>query len=217
MFLDSNNKVNWRNIFIATLIVAGIVLCGICCFDVPVSEYLRQFDCKALKIFGRMFNVKVWLVVSGIIVILFYVKKSLHEKPKLSLSDFYNKIKGSYAFWVFCSVLLASVVGLVLKFIIGRTRPIAYGMYGMPDFLPFARDSAFHSMPSGHTFGSFAGLVMIGMVWPRSRWFMWALAVAVAVSRVCVGKHWPSDVIFGAFIGIVAAVVTRAWFARRAK
>lgn len=217
MFLDENNKIDWWRVFIATLIVCGIVFCGIFCFDLPVSEYLRQFNCKTLKNLGRVFDAKVWLVVSGIIVILFYIRKSLHEKPKFSFSDFYNKIKNSYAFWVFCSVALASIVGLVLKFIIGRTRPMAYGMYGIPDFLPFARDNAFHSMPSGHTFASFAGLVMIGMIWPRARWFMWTLATIIGLSRICVGKHWPSDVIFGAFIGIVAANVVRSWFARRVK
>ena len=217
MFLDANNKVNWLRIFWAALIVVGIVLGGVYYFDVPVSEYLRQFDCVGLKRFSRIFGVKYWLLISGIIVILFYIKKSLHEKPKFSLSDFYNKIKGSYAFWVFCSVIIATGMGGVLKFIIGRIRPIAYGMYAMPNFLHFARDDAFHSMPSGHTFASFAGLVMIGMVWPRSRWFMWTLATVIGVSRICLGKHWPSDVILGAFIGIVAATVTRAWFARRTK
>jgi undecaprenyl-diphosphatase len=61
---------------------------------------------------------------------------------------------------------------------------------------------------------SFAALVTIGLLAPRAKWFTWTLAIIIGMSRVCAGMHWPSDVIFGAFIGMVAADVVYAWMAR---
>ena len=43
---------------------------------------------------------------------------------------------------------------------------------------------------------------------PQARVIWWALAALVAVSRVYVGAHWPSDVVAGALIGFAMA-----WFA----
>jgi undecaprenyl-diphosphatase len=60
-------------------------------------------------------------------------------------------------------------------------------------------------MPSGHTALSFAGLVMLGMLMPRFKWLTWTLAILIAVSRVAIGAHWPTDVLLGAFVGMVAA------------
>ena len=82
---------------------------------------------------------------------------------------------------------------------------------GMTGFFPPSTDWAFNSMPSGHTAVSFAGLVMIGMLAPKYKPLTWTLAVLIAVSRIAVGAHWPSDVLFGAFIGMVMADVVK-WY-----
>ena len=70
-------------------------------------------------------------------------------------------------------------------------------------------------MPSGHTAATFAGLVMIGMLAPKYKPLTWTLAIIVGVSRVAYGAHWPSDVILGAFIGMVAADIVKYWAFKR--
>ena len=65
-------------------------------------------------------------------------------------------------------------------------------------------------MPSGHTAVSFAGLVMLGMLFPRIKWATWTIAIIIAVSRVYIGAHWVGDVLLGAFIGMLCADLTKA-------
>lgn len=210
MFITRENKLNWLRILIGAIVTLVLVFAGIFWFDIPVFNFLRRFDCMACEYVGKIFGAKVWLIVSFIVLCVFYIRKFLHSKEKNFFSNIYGRVKNSYAFMVFASVFLASFVGIFLKVLIGRARPVFYEALNMTGFYPFARDWAFHSMPSGHTMASFAGLVMIGMLVPRAKWFTWTLAIIIGVSRVCVGAHWPSDVILGAFIGMIAADIVRA-------
>lgn len=214
MFITRENKLNWLRILVGVIVTLALVFAGIFWFDIPVFNFLRRFDCVTCEYIGEIFGTKVWLAVSFIVLCVFYIRKFLRSKEKNFFKNIYGRIKNSYAFMVFASVFLASFAGIILKVLIGRARPVFYEALGMTGFYPFARDWAFHSMPSGHTMASFAGLVMIGMLVPRAKWFTWTLAIVIGVSRVCVGEHWPSDVVLGAFIGMIAADIVRAVVAR---
>lgn len=210
-------KNKWLKIIIAFVVTCVITLCGIFGFDIPVYNFLRQFDWTGWAVISGIFSTKNWLAISLLVVVIFYVRKIIQTKSKFNIFDMYTKIRGSYAFWVFCAVCGASVFGGIFKILVGRMRPIFFEALNTTGFFPFTMDWAFHSMPSGHTFASFAGLVMIGMLAPRGRWAAWALAVIIGISRVCVGAHWPSDVIMGAFIGTVSAIITKEILSRRIK
>ncbi|WBY02965.1 phosphatase PAP2 family protein [Ramlibacter tataouinensis] len=76
------------------------------------------------------------------------------------------------------------------------------------------------AMPSGHALTAVATAVLL---WrglgprrsPASALLLAAAATLVAVSRVVVGAHWPSDVLVGAGLGLWA-VVLALWLADRA-
>jgi undecaprenyl-diphosphatase len=44
---------------------------------------------------------------------------------------------------------------------------------------------------------------------------MWAYALLIAVSRVVLTAHLPSDVVAGAVVGALGALLVRDWFAAR--
>jgi len=58
------------------------------------------------------------------------------------------------------------------------------------------------AFPSGHAAMAVAGAVAGSRMIPWSAWAWWPLALIVAVSRVYIGVHWPSDVVAGALIGL---------------
>lgn len=221
MFLTANNEIKWHKMGVVALITGVLVALGIMWLDKPLYLFLRDFDCKLWRWIDVIFDAKVWIFGALIAVIVFCVKKCvktdcsfLRCANRLNVSAFVHNflinVKTNNAFLIFCSVLSAGIVAKVLKTFIGRARPIFFEALDMTGFFPPSFEWAFNSMPSGHTTVSFAGLVMIGMLAPKYKVLTWTLAIVIGLSRVAVGAHWPSDVILGAFIGMVVADLVKA-------
>ena len=61
------------------------------------------------------------------------------------------------------------------------------------------------SFPSGHSATAFSVAHVLAHQYPQHKGLFYALAVLAAWSRVEVQAHWPSDVVAGAIIGLLAA------------
>lgn len=97
-------------------------------------------------------------------------------------------------------------VNVVLKRFFRRRRPFLSFVKARV-IGPRPRDFSF---PSGHAAAGFAGAVLLGMFLPAWAPLFYLFALAVSFSRIYLGMHYPSDVLMGAFSGIVLAVAYRA-------
>lgn len=62
-----------------------------------------------------------------------------------------------------------------------------------------------YSFPSGHTLHATLFLVMLDHYFPGVALFILPFGLSVAVSRVILGLHYPSDVVIGALLGWILA------------
>lgn len=219
MFIRQNNTLKWKWIGVATVIVAVLVLAGFLGLDKFLYQIMHRSDCNVWTqsdsfwcltaiVFDRLFSVKMWLLASFAAVVVFFVYKAIKNENDFRYA--FVKIKNSYVFYVFCSVVLAVIMTGVIKLLVGRARPLLFDALGVVEFNSWSCNDIFHSMPSGHSAASFAALVMLGMLFPRVKCLTWMLAIIIGVSRVYVGAHWPMDVLLGAFIGMICADVTKS-------
>ena len=74
----------------------------------------------------------------------------------------------------------------------------------------YARGNA--SFPSGHTIAAFSigGVLVIGSRSGAMRVIALVVACGVAAARVLAFRHWPSDVLASALIGLMAAWIAYA-------
>ena len=100
---------------------------------------------------------------------------------------------------------LAAVSANILKHIIGRPRP-KFMHAGNLDLSPIS-GSGWDSFPSGHATAACAVATVLATRFPRGRWPILAVAVAIAVSRVIRGSHYLTDVAGGAALGCVMGMV----------
>jgi membrane-associated phospholipid phosphatase len=117
--------------------------------------------------------------------------------------------------FVFFAVLVPVLAGEVIKGIVGRGRPFVGGEVHAFNSVPFAATEAYASFPSAHAITSCALAFAISALWPRARVAMAVYAVLICASRLVLLAHHPSDVIAGALIGVVGAMLVRYWFAAR--
>jgi undecaprenyl-diphosphatase len=109
---------------------------------------------------------------------------------------------------VLALVLSAGVDSLVsfIKPFFARLRPSDPSL-GLDAVLRISPQGGF-SFPSGHAADAFFIAAFIGYFFPRARWPLVIVAFLTAYSRVYCGVHFPVDIVGGALLGAVLAILS---------
>lgn len=143
--------------------------------------------------------IAIFAAASPIIVVVLLVGAWLSVRPG-SASRLRQGVAGSV---VAAGVALGA--NALISHIWARPRPSV----ARPDsvHLWFTGPSADPSFPSDHASAAFAIAIAILLVSRRFGLVMILAAGAIAFSRVAIGLHYPGDVLAGAVVGLLAALV----------
>ncbi|HEX6707283.1 MAG TPA: phosphatase PAP2 family protein [Albitalea sp.] len=108
---------------------------------------------------------------------------------------------GKCALYMVALGLVNLVFYKALKQRIARPRPYV----SCPGIRACGRSLDEFSFPSGHTMHAMAFSLVLVHYHPALAWPLWAFTLLVALSRVVLGLHYPSDVAIGAAIGWLTA------------
>lgn len=108
------------------------------------------------------------------------------------------------------ATLINGLLTTGLKLSISRDRPfVTY-----PNDITKYSKAGSHSFPSGHTSMAFSTATSISLLYPK--WYIivpaYAWACGIGYSRMYLGVHYPSDVLFGALLGSATSIGTHFLF-----
>jgi undecaprenyl-diphosphatase len=102
----------------------------------------------------------------------------------------------------FTILVLSHLAVQIVKRSVGRPRP---SCRDLSHILIVAPDR--FSFPSGHAAAAMAVALAYATTFPAFSFPLLLLAVAVGISRICLGVHYPGDVIMGQLIAIATGAV----------
>lgn len=99
--------------------------------------------------------------------------------------------------------LSGTVLYKLIKMSARRLRPCETYQALLITELPLDR----FSFPSGHTLHAVAFTIVACWYFPAWSWMLWPFTGLIAMSRLVLGLHYPSDVLAGAAIGAAVALL----------
>ncbi len=108
--------------------------------------------------------------------------------------------------YLFVTVAASGLLVDLIKVIAGRFRPELYFKKGLYGFDFFHIHHNYISFPSGHAATAVGAAVALGYLWPKGRYLFWMLGGLIALSRIVVVRHYPSDILIGGLIGALVSL-----------
>ncbi len=192
---ENNKTVKNNRLILIPIVVLPIIILFF--FDVPIWQAARDLvepDYLYIPEFFTHYGLYLFYMIFGAIGIYAFVKK---ERNLIAVCLAY----------IITQLVFSLVVVRLLKFVLGRGRP-GYG----PGFTFFETSFKYNAFPSGHSADAFVSGVFLFYLLNQSkyagcRFLPLIYAFLIAISRVFVSSHYPSDVAAGMAIGILGA-----WF-----
>jgi membrane-associated phospholipid phosphatase len=200
---------------LAIALTVGVVVAAMFLIDTRASDWARQLPRWLIDVADEItiFGLSGWFLYPLGFVLLLLAAITTPSLPRMTQGAL-ALLVGRFGF-LFVAIGLPGLFVTIVKRMIGRARPYV-GPHDDPfAYKPFIWRPEYSSMPSGHATTATAAAIAIGAIWPRSRVVMWLYALIIMLTRVVINVHHPSDVIAGALVGVVGALMVRRWFAAR--
>ena len=171
-------------------------------FDISAVFYVGDFikkypDFVKLGLFVQYaFKFSVWIIISSATLIFLALRSN-------KLSDLFLQRTALFCF----SIILTLTICFFIKITLGRYRPILLFSQHLFGFSGFSFQDARNSFPSSHSALIFCIASYLTYFF-RSKLIhliILFLAIVLAATRVIILKHYPSDVLVGASIGIISS------------
>jgi undecaprenyl-diphosphatase len=183
---------------------------------------------RTLDLVGRVSRDRVWiaaaLLLVGVALPLDHAVAAWADHWKLPVLDALVGVINPIGSGV--TLLVVSVALALLARCLGRSRlhdaswlaAVAFAFAGLVEFslkhlvgpprpdVDTALVASFDSFPSGHATSVFTVAAVFAAYYPVLRWPLYGLAAAIALGRVYLDRHYVSDIVAGAVIGLTLAV-----------
>ncbi|WP_240648997.1 phosphatase PAP2 family protein [Anaerosphaera multitolerans] len=123
----------------------------------------------------------------GLVIILFILEDNMR----------------SLGFEIACALIVSSIIVQVLKRTFSRNRPY----WILKNLNTYGIDLSDYSFPSGHSAASFSTCTIIALNYPKIALFVIFIGFLVAISRIYLAVHYPTDVLAGIIIGVISSLI----------
>jgi membrane-associated phospholipid phosphatase len=179
--------------------------------DLPIGVWMSQFPHElngiAQCITGLGEGTQV-LVPAGLVIILAAIFPFRPARRQVAV--FITEVVVTATF-VFAAVAGGGLLAALVKYSIGRARPVLLESQGHLHFAPFSFDPTFAAFPSGHAATAGAISISLSLAFPSLRPLLLPTGVLICLSRQFVGAHWASDIVVGWAVGAAFTL----WLAHR--
>lgn len=147
-------------------------------------------------------------------VVMPFITDIAHWRPIiLAIAVFLLTIGGRRGRWLFAAIVVTvaltdGVISHTLKHWLDKPRPFL-----VLDGVRLLAGGGGGSFPSAHAANLFALATVTSAFYRRLRWPAFGFASLIAFSRVYTGVHYPSDVLGGGLLGILAGLFV-VWMVR---
>ena len=227
----STRRLNFLKSFKFCILTFLLIIITFFFIDIPFFQFSRAFDEFIFNFFKNFIDplsdifdpFNIILLCLFLIFINLNVHKIIKNDIKLRTLELRTgfsseKIKNSFTLInLICKHFIYSLAGAgilcnLLKYIFGVSRPKYFFFEGYDRINFFNFEHKVNSFPSGHTQAAFTLAILLIIYTNRFTLLILIFAILMGISRIFMSMHFPSDLLFGAYVGSLTPLLIFEYF-----